>query len=172
MGTGLAEFLSATSGQQVPIPASAFDSSREQNQVTLFWVNPDLIDPKSGVTNLWTGPAQTAFYQSLLHAGSKGYAQSDLYSSLSNFGYLWRRLDASRDDIKDAVSMNLQVMHGNPVFQGTRIPIYQIVEELADGTSLAEIPEDYPSLSMEQVQRGLDFAASILRIYDDQVSDR
>ena len=68
--------------------------------------------------------------------------------------------------------MNLQVMHGNPVFRGTRIPIYQIIEELADGTPLAEIPEGYPSLNMEQIQNGLDFAASVLRIYDDQVSNR
>jgi uncharacterized protein (DUF433 family) len=68
--------------------------------------------------------------------------------------------------------MNLQVMHGHPVFQGTRILIYQIVEEPADGTPLGEIPEAYPSLTPEQIQRGLDFVASVLRIYDEQIPNR
>lgn len=68
--------------------------------------------------------------------------------------------------------MNLNIMHGNPVFQGTRIPVYQIIEELADGTSLQDILEGYPSLTLEKIQTGLDFAASVVRIYDEQIPGR
>jgi uncharacterized protein (DUF433 family) len=67
--------------------------------------------------------------------------------------------------------MNAQIMHGNPVFRGTRIPVYEIVEELADGTTLAEILEGYPSLMPDQLQYALDFTASLLRIYNDQIPD-
>jgi uncharacterized protein (DUF433 family) len=93
------------------------------------------------------------------------------YWKLSNFGYLWRKLSASGDEIKEAVAMNAEIMHGNPVFRGTRIPIYEIIEELADGTTMTEVLAGYPSLRLEQVQLGLDFAASLLRIYNDQIPD-
>jgi uncharacterized protein (DUF433 family) len=98
--------------------------------------------------------------------------QFNLTSDFSNFGYLSERLKHSNDAIRNAVKMDLNIMHGNPVFQNTRIPVYQIIEELADGTSLPNILEGYPSLTSEQIQRGLDFAASMMRIYDDQVSGR
>ncbi len=110
-----------------------------------------------------------SLYNNLLRITPEGY-RGELTDS--NYTYLRRRLNASSETVKNTVNMNLQVMHGNPVFRGTRIPIYQIIEELADGTPLAEIPEGYPSLNMEQIQNGLDFAASVLRIYDDQVSNR
>ncbi len=98
--------------------------------------------------------------------------QFNLTSDISNFGYLSERLKHSNDAIRNAVQMDLNIMHGNPVFQGTRIPVYQIIEELADGTSLPDILEGYPSLTLENIQTGLDFAASVVRIYDDQLSDR
>ena len=98
--------------------------------------------------------------------------QFNLTSETSYFGYLSERLEHSSDAIRNAVEMDLNVMHGNPVFQGTRVPLYQIIEELADGTSLPDILEGYPSLTLEKVQTGLDFAASVVRIYDDQLPDR
>ena len=98
--------------------------------------------------------------------------QFNLHSVVSNFGYLRERLSHSSDAVKNVVEMNLNIMHGNPVFRGTRIPIYQIIEELADGTPLDELVEGYPSLTLAQIQGGLDFASSVVRIYDDQLSDR
>ncbi len=98
--------------------------------------------------------------------------QFNLTSEISNFGYLSERLKHCNGVIRNAVEMDLNIMHGNPVFQGTRIPIYQIIEELADGTSLPDILEGYPSLTLEKIQKGLDFAASVVRIYDEQIPDR
>jgi len=107
----------------------------------------------------------------LLQPGRESSLQPGLFWSVSNAWYLQRKIAASRDEIRQAVEMNIRVMHGNPVFRGTRVPLYQIVEELADGTTLSEIVQGYPSLTITQVQRGLDFAASLLRIYDDQIPD-
>lgn len=114
----------------------------------------------------------SSLYDVLLRTERERTLLSDFYSAVSNFGYLSGRLNRSSDAVKNAVKMNLNVMHGNPVFQGTRIPIYQIIEELADGTSLPDILEGYPSLTLEKIQTGLDFAASVVRIYDDQLPDR
>src|SRR5258707_9015126 len=86
------------------------------------------------------------------------------YWAASNLWFLQRKLSASTDSIRGAVAIDLRIMHGNPVFLGSRIPIYEIVEELADGTTLSELAEGYPSLTAEQIQHGLDFAASLLRI--------
>ena len=108
----------------------------------------------------------SSLYDLFLRTGLKP-PQSDFYSAVSNFDYLRRKLDASSDAIKNAIDMDIRVMHGNPVFRGTRIPIYQIFEELAYGTPMQVIPDAYPSLSGEQIQAGLEFAASVLRIYDE-----
>jgi uncharacterized protein (DUF433 family) len=85
----------------------------------------------------------------------------------SNFQYLQNKLSSGSAPIKRSVMLDSRIMHGNPVFVGTRIPLYRIVEELADGASLEDLVDGYPSLSIEQIQAGLDFAASLLRIYDD-----
>jgi len=124
--------------------------------------------PHHGRTQL----PRSSLYDILLRTERERTPLSDFYSAVSNFGYLSGRLNRSSEAVRNAVEMNLNIMHGNPVFQGTRIPIYQIIEELADGTSLSDILEGYPSLTLEKIQTGLDFAASVVRIYDDQLPDR
>ncbi len=84
----------------------------------------------------------------------------------SNFQYLQNKLSSGSTTIKQSVMLDSRIMHGNPVFAGTRIPLYRIIEELADGASLEDLVDGYPSLGIEQIQAGLDFAASLLRIYD------
>jgi uncharacterized protein (DUF433 family) len=88
---------------------------------------------------------------------------------LMNPGYrfLSSRLASSSEPVRDSVSMDPRVMHGNPVFTGTRIPVYVIIEELAESSALQELSESYPSLTAETIRCGLDFAASLLRIYVD-----
>ncbi len=42
-------------------------------------------------------------------------------------------------------------MGGKPVIKGTRIPVYSILELLANGWSLDEILENYPQLTKEDL---------------------
>src|SRR5207244_3378456 len=91
---------------------------------------------------------------------SEGAAQT-------NISFLRFKLENSPEHVRNTIKIDPGVMHGNPVFEGTRIPVYQIIEELADGTRLDELPESFPSLTGEKVQAGLDFAIRLLRIYDD-----
>jgi uncharacterized protein (DUF433 family) len=107
-----------------------------------------------------------------LHRSGTGNPKADFeqsqYSQVqSNFLYLQRKLSSSSITIKQEISIDSRIMHGNPVFKGTRIPLYRIIEELADGTRLEELIDGYPSLNLKQIQAGLDFTISLLRIYDD-----
>lgn len=93
--------------------------------------------------------------------------QASLEQVHSNIHFLEKKLTLNPARVQKDVSIDARIMHGNPVFMGTRIPVYQIVEELAEGTTIDELVEGYPSLSVEQIRNGLDYVASLLRIYDD-----
>jgi uncharacterized protein (DUF433 family) len=100
----------------------------------------------------------------------RGYRSEELLRQVqSNIQFLERKLKAAPDRVQNAVLIDPRVMHGNPVFRGTRIPIYQVVEELADGTPFEELTEGYPSLTAEGIRDGLDFVACLLRIYDEKI---
>jgi len=47
------------------------------------------------------------------------------------------------------VTIDPEVLGGTPVFTGTRVPIAVLFENLADGLSLEDILDSYPSLSRE-----------------------
>jgi len=51
----------------------------------------------------------------------------------------------------DFISINPAVMGGTPCFRGTRVPVAVLFENLADGLSLDEILECWPSLKREDV---------------------
>lgn len=184
--SGLQEFVSGQVGYQPQwLHAPSIEPPKEKETTFSYYYYSNLIDlahpadiQESMVHSTLADSsweyyqrAHKWFYEYLLHVTPRGY-QPVIPSVASNFGYLRRRLKASSDAVKNSVDMNLQIMHGNPVFRGTRIPIYQVIDELADGTPLREIPKGYPSLTVEQIQNGLDFAASVLRIYDEQISNR
>lgn len=47
---------------------------------------------------------------------------------------------------------------GVPLIVGTRIPAQQIVEEYELGSDVAEIAENYPSITVNRIQSLLDYA--------------
>ncbi|MGH9795206.1 MAG: DUF433 domain-containing protein [Candidatus Acidiferrales bacterium] len=98
---------------------------------------------------------------------TNGERQSIPAQSRASIHFLERRLQTCPQNVRDAVEIDVRVMHGNPVFRGSRVPLYRIIEELAEGTSLEQLEEGYPSLDKLKIQAGLDFVAVLLRIYDD-----
>jgi uncharacterized protein (DUF433 family) len=56
------------------------------------------------------------------------------------------------------------VMMGKPVIAGTRITVELIVEALAAGETVAQLLDEYPMLSEEDVRAALKFAAESLRL--------
>ena len=52
-------------------------------------------------------------------------------------------------------------MHGVPCMKGTRIPVYVILDNLADGETAETILDQYPSLTPEHISAALSFAAEL-----------
>ena len=113
--------------------------------------------------------AKNIFFELHMQVGTSVPGSFQLDQAQSNFQYLHRKLDSSPQAMRSAVSMDARIMHGNPVFCGTRISLYRIIEEFADGTNLEQIAQGYPSLTKEKIQIALDFVCSLLRIYDEQI---
>ena len=43
-----------------------------------------------------------------------------------------------------------EIMSGEPVFVGTRVPVHTLVDHLASGIPLSEFLADFPTVSREQ----------------------
>jgi uncharacterized protein (DUF433 family) len=53
------------------------------------------------------------------------------------------------------------VMMGKPCFEGTRIPVYIILEKLAAGETADQVLAAYPQLRSEHVKAALEYAAQL-----------
>jgi len=51
------------------------------------------------------------------------------------------------------------ICHGKPTFKGTRIMVWQILEMLAGGETVAELLRDYPALTKKHIEAALNYAA-------------
>ncbi|MBM4467463.1 MAG: DUF433 domain-containing protein [Chloroflexi bacterium] len=61
----------------------------------------------------------------------------------------------------ERISIDPKVCHGQACIKGTRIPVHQIVRMLANGDTIEELLEDYPSLEREDIIACLDYAAAL-----------
>ena len=58
------------------------------------------------------------------------------------------------------------VMVGKPVIAGTRIPVEHIIGKLAAGMSIAEVLEDYRTLTADDILAALAYAHDVIRSED------
>lgn len=59
------------------------------------------------------------------------------------------------------IAIDPNVCHGQACIKGTRIPVSQIVHMLANGDTIEELLEEYPSLEREDILACLDYAAAL-----------
>lgn len=64
------------------------------------------------------------------------------------------------------VTSNPEILGGTPVFSGTRVPVAVLFENLADGLTLDEILDSYPTLTRETALAALHHAESLLEFKD------
>lgn len=60
------------------------------------------------------------------------------------------------------------VMLGEPTFAGTRMPVYTVLDLIDAGLDPAEIVDDYPALSLDDIEAALAFR----RAANDAVIER
>jgi uncharacterized protein (DUF433 family) len=58
--------------------------------------------------------------------------------------------------IEPAISVDPEVMDGVPVFTGTRVPVAALLENLEVGVSLDEFLENFPTVTLEQINAVLE----------------
>ncbi len=62
----------------------------------------------------------------------------------------------------ERIEVDVRKLGGKPVIKGTRIPVYLILEMLANGMSIEDILKEYPELSEEDVKGAIRYASKIL----------
>ena len=65
------------------------------------------------------------------------------------------------NSLLERISIDPNICHGQACVKGTRIPVYQIVGMLANGDTIEELIQDYPSLKREDILACLNYAASL-----------
>jgi uncharacterized protein (DUF433 family) len=68
----------------------------------------------------------------------------------------------------ERISINPNVCHGQACIKGTRIPVYLIVQMLANGDTVDELLEDYPSITREDILACLAYAGALAE--DENIS--
>lgn len=66
------------------------------------------------------------------------------------------------EEIADRIVIDPDVMVGKPVIKGTRIPVYLLVEFVANGMTDKEILAEYPQLRKEDLKAALLYASKCL----------
>jgi len=64
---------------------------------------------------------------------------------------------------KDRIAVDPAILVGKPVVKGTRLAVDFIIELLAEGWSEAQILENYPGLTIQDVRACLAYATESLR---------
>jgi uncharacterized protein (DUF433 family) len=64
--------------------------------------------------------------------------------------------------ISGVINSDPQILHGTPVFKGTRVPVESLFWHLEDGITLNEFLEDFPGVTKEQCHAVIEMAAKIL----------
>lgn len=62
----------------------------------------------------------------------------------------------------ERIAVDPEVMVGKPVFKGTRIPLYIVLDLLGDGVSEDEVIKIYPDLSREDIMASIKFASLVM----------
>jgi len=59
----------------------------------------------------------------------------------------------------DRIRLDPKVMGGRACIRGMRVPVSEIVNQIADGASFDKILAGYPDLGHEDIQQSIEYAA-------------
>ncbi|MCC6761976.1 MAG: DUF433 domain-containing protein [Chitinophagaceae bacterium] len=65
-------------------------------------------------------------------------------------------------NVQDLITIDNDILGGQPVFKGTRVPVESLFDHLEAGVSLDEFLADFPTVSKEQAIALLDIANKLL----------
>lgn len=65
-------------------------------------------------------------------------------------------------ELKDLIVIDQEILGGQPVFKGTRVPVETLFDHLEAGVSLEEFLDDFPTVTKEQAIATLEVANKLL----------
>jgi len=71
----------------------------------------------------------------------------------------------------ERITFDPKIMVGKPVIKGTRVPVEQILRELASGMTIPEITDAHPRLTPDDVYAAVAYAADIVGNEDIYLSE-
>ena len=75
-------------------------------------------------------------------------------------------------DIRELITIDKEILSGQTVFKGTRVPVETLFDHLEAGISLDVFLEDFPTVSKEQAIALLDWANKLLNTKNlDQLNE-
>jgi uncharacterized protein (DUF433 family) len=69
---------------------------------------------------------------------------------------------AMEEELLNRIVIDSNILAGKPVIKGTRIPVYLIIELLANGLTPKQILKEYPELKQEDIKAALLYASKLL----------
>jgi uncharacterized protein (DUF433 family) len=75
---------------------------------------------------------------------------------------LARHLTRDNRGVTEAITRNSEIMHGVPVFRGTRVPVQTLFEYLEGGESLDDFLQGFPTVSRSLALQALAEARQLL----------
>lgn len=66
-------------------------------------------------------------------------------------------------DWRERISVDPDICHGHACIKGTRIMVSVVLDNVAAGVSTEELLKSYPTLSVDDVQTALEYAAELAR---------
>jgi uncharacterized protein (DUF433 family) len=64
--------------------------------------------------------------------------------------------------VRDYINIDKEILSGNPVFRGTRVPIQTLFDHLENEIPLDEFLADFPTVKREQAIAVMEIASKIL----------
>lgn len=65
-------------------------------------------------------------------------------------------------DIRNLITIDKEILDGQPVFTGTRVPVESLLDHLEAGVSLDQFLDDFPSVTRQQAIELLEAANKLL----------
>ena len=65
-------------------------------------------------------------------------------------------------DSESVIMQDPEILSGQPVFRGTRVPFLELIDYLEGGDTLDEFLEQYPGVSREQAIAALEEAKALV----------
>ena len=64
---------------------------------------------------------------------------------------------------RERISVDPSICHGKACIKGTRVMVSVVLDNLAAGLDAEEVLESYPSLTLEDIQAAIGYAAELAR---------